>query len=68
MIKVIPLKYYDGGFMTQAFAFGGSRDKEKCEDAEKYEVDNKLHPGANTQRYILFKGWCTSTYIKLEIQ
>ena len=32
MIKVIPLKYYDGGFMTQAFAFGGSRDKEKCED------------------------------------
>ena len=32
MIKVIPLKYYDGGFMTQAFAFGGTRDKENCED------------------------------------
>lgn len=32
MIKVIPLKYYDGGFMTQAFAFGGTRPKEKCED------------------------------------
>ena len=32
MIKVIPLKYYDGGFMTQAFAFGGTRDKDKCED------------------------------------
>ena len=34
MIKVIPLKYYDGGFMTQAFAFGGSRDKDKCEDVK----------------------------------
>ena len=32
MIKVIPLKYYDNGFMTQAFAFGGSRAKEDCED------------------------------------
>ena len=32
MIKVIPLKYYDGGFMTQAFAFGGTRPKENCED------------------------------------
>ena len=32
MIKVIPLKYYDGGFMTQAFAFGGTRSKENCED------------------------------------
>lgn len=32
MIKVIPLKYYDGGFMTQAFVFGGTRDKAKCED------------------------------------
>ena len=31
-MKVITLKYYDNGFMTQAFAFGGSRDKEKCED------------------------------------
>jgi len=31
MIKVIPSKYYDGGFMTQVFAFGGSRDKEKQE-------------------------------------
>ena len=32
MIKVIPLKYYDNGYMTQAFAFGGTIDKEKCED------------------------------------
>ena len=32
MIKVIPLKYYDNGFMTQAFAFGGTRPKENCED------------------------------------
>ena len=32
MIKVIPLKYYDGGFMTQAFAFGGTRNCENCED------------------------------------
>ena len=32
MIKIIPLKYYDGGFMTQAFAFGGTRPKENCED------------------------------------
>ncbi len=29
-MKIIPLKYYDGGFMTQAFAFGGSRAKEAC--------------------------------------
>ena len=29
-MKIIALKYYDGGFMTQAFAFGGTRDKEKC--------------------------------------
>ena len=34
MIKVIPLKYYDNGFMTQAFAFGGTRDKDKCEDVK----------------------------------
>lgn len=32
MIKVIPLKYYDNGFMTQAFAFGGTRPKENCKD------------------------------------
>ncbi len=31
-MKVIPLKYYDNGFMTQAFALGGTREKEKCED------------------------------------
>ena len=41
--------------------------KEKCEDTKKYEVDNKLHAGANTQRYMLFKDWCTNTYTKLEI-
>ena len=29
-MEIIPLKYYDGGFMTQAFAFGGSRPKETC--------------------------------------
>ncbi len=28
-MKVIPLKYYDGGFMTQSFAFDGTRDKDK---------------------------------------
>ena len=30
-MKIIALKYYDGGFMTQAFAFGGSRPKEQCQ-------------------------------------
>ena len=30
-MKIIALKYYDGGFMTQAFAFGGTRPKEACE-------------------------------------
>ncbi len=29
-MKIIPLKYYEGGYMTQAFAFGGSRPKEAC--------------------------------------
>ena len=24
-MKVIPLKFYDGGFMTQAFAMGGNK-------------------------------------------
>ena len=33
-MKVIPLKYYDNGFMTQAFAFGGSRQKDKIEDVK----------------------------------
>ncbi len=33
-MKIIALKYYDGGFMTQAFAFGGTRDKAQC-DAQK---------------------------------
>lgn len=47
MIKVIPLKYYDGGFMTQAFAFGGSRDKEKCEDV-KY--------GSSLQNFLIDDG------------
>ena len=47
MIKVIPLKYYDGGFMTQAFAFGGSRDKEQCEDV-KY--------GSSLQNFLIDDG------------
>ena len=47
MIKVIPLKYYDGGYMTQAFAFGGSRDKEKCEDI-KY--------GSSLQNFLIDDG------------
>lgn len=47
MIKVIPLKYYDNGFMTQAFAFGGSRDKEKCEDI-KY--------GSSLQNFLIDDG------------
>ena len=29
-MKIIPLKYYDEGYMTQAFAFGGTRDKAAC--------------------------------------
>lgn len=29
-MKIIPLKFYEGGYMTQAFAFGGTREKEKC--------------------------------------
>lgn len=46
-MKVIPLKYYDNGFMTQAFAFGGSRDKEKCEDV-KY--------GSSLQNFLIDDG------------
>ncbi|MCR4821186.1 MAG: hypothetical protein K5838_08710 [Elusimicrobiales bacterium] len=33
-MKIIALKYYDGGFMTQAFAFEGSHQKEKCENTK----------------------------------
>lgn len=33
-MKIIALKYYDGGFMTQAFAFGGTRPKEQCKDVK----------------------------------
>ena len=47
MIKVIPLKFYDGGFMTQAFAFGGTRDKEECEDV-KY--------GSSLQNFLIDDG------------
>ena len=47
MIKVIPLKYYDGGYMTQGFAFGGTRDKEKCEDV-KY--------GSSLQNFLIGDG------------
>ena len=47
MIKVIPLKFYDDGFMTQAFAFGGTRDKEKCEDV-KY--------GSSLQNFLIDDG------------
>jgi len=46
-MKVIPLKYYDGGFMTQAFAFGGSRNKEDCEDI-KY--------GSSLQNFLIDDG------------
>lgn len=35
-MKIIPLKYYDGGYMTQAFAFGGTRDKSQIDPAVKY--------------------------------
>ena len=47
MIKVIPLKYYDGGFMTQTFAFGGTRDKSRCEDV-KY--------GSSLQNFLIDDG------------
>ena len=47
MIKVIPLKYYENGFMTQAFAFGGTREKEKCE-AVKY--------GSSLQNFLIDDG------------
>ena len=36
-MKIIPLKYYDGGFMTQAFAFGGSRDKAQIDPNVRYD-------------------------------
>ena len=35
-MKIIPLKYYDGGYMTQAFAFGGTRDKAACDPNVTY--------------------------------
>ena len=41
------LNFYDNGFMTQAFAFGGSRDKEKCEDI-KY--------GSSLQNFLIDDG------------
>ena len=47
MIKVIPLKFYDGGYMVQSFAFGGTRAKEDCEDI-KYP--------ASLQNYLIDDG------------
>ena len=35
-MKIIPLKYYDEGYMTQAFAFGGTRDKAACDPNTTY--------------------------------
>ena len=35
-MKIIPLKFYDGGYMTQAFAFGGTRDKAACDTNTTY--------------------------------
>lgn len=36
-MKIIPLKFYDGGYMTQAFAMGGTREESKIQDV-KYQA------------------------------
>lgn len=36
-MKVLPLKFYDGGFMTESFAFGGTRDKNNIKNV-KYKA------------------------------
>ena len=48
MIKVIPLKYYDGGFMTQPFAFGGE------DGADKFDANVKYSSGL--QNYVIDTG------------
>ena len=35
-MKILPLKFYDGGYMTQPFAFGGTRDKAACDPKTTY--------------------------------
>ena len=35
-MKIIPLKYYDGGYVAQTFAFGGTRDKAACDANATY--------------------------------
>lgn len=35
-MKIIPLKYYDGGYVAQTFAFGGTRDKAACDANTTY--------------------------------
>ncbi len=47
-MKIIALKYYDGGFMTQAFAFGGTRDKNKIDPNVKY--------GSSLQNFLIDDG------------
>ncbi len=47
-MKIIALKYYDGGFMTQAFAFGGTRDKSKIDPRVKY--------GSSLQNFLIDDG------------
>lgn len=47
-MKIIALKYYDGGFMTQAFAFGGTRDKSQVDPSVKY--------GSSLQNFLIDDG------------
>lgn len=47
-MKIIPLKYYDGGYMTQAFAFGGTRDKNQIDPTVKY--------GSSLQNFLIDDG------------
>ena len=36
-MKVLALEFYNNGFMTEAFAFGGSAEKESIDQSKKYE-------------------------------
>lgn len=47
-MKILPLKFYENGYMQEAFAFGGSRDKEKINLEKRYP--------SSLQNYIIDTG------------
>ena len=61
-MKVIPLKFYDGGFMTQAFAMGGEQEKKD----EAIKTLNRAREFMKENKVIYCSTHCPEGYLNVE--